>query len=45
MLHRVALLRPDILEERSTSFIRVTRVDELGTIALTGSLYTLERNI
>jgi hypothetical protein len=31
MLHRVALVRTDVSEELSASFIRVTRVGELGT--------------
>jgi hypothetical protein len=31
MLRRVALVRTDVSEELSTSFIRVTRVGELGT--------------
>jgi hypothetical protein len=31
MLRRVALLRTDISEELSTSFIRVVRIGELGT--------------
>jgi hypothetical protein len=31
MLHRVALVRTDVSEEPSASFIRVTRIDELGT--------------
>jgi hypothetical protein len=31
MLRSVALVRTDLSEERSTSFIRVTRIDELGT--------------
>jgi hypothetical protein len=31
MLHRVALVRTDVLEELSASFIRVTRIGELGT--------------
>jgi hypothetical protein len=36
MLHRVALVRTDVSEELSTSFIRVTTIDELGiTLALT----------
>jgi hypothetical protein len=30
MLHRVALVRTDDSEERSASFIRVTRIGELG---------------
>jgi hypothetical protein len=32
MLRRVALVRTDVLEEPSASFIRVTRIGELGTI-------------
>jgi hypothetical protein len=31
MLHRVALVGTNVLEEPSTSFIRVTRIGELGT--------------
>jgi hypothetical protein len=31
MLHRVALVRTDASEELSASFIRVTRIGELGT--------------
>jgi hypothetical protein len=31
MLPRVALVRTDVLEELSASFIRVTRIGELGT--------------
>jgi hypothetical protein len=31
MLHRVALVRTDVSEELSSSIIRVTRIDELGT--------------
>jgi hypothetical protein len=31
MLHRVALVRTDVLEERSASFIKMTRICELGT--------------
>jgi hypothetical protein len=31
MLRRVALVRTDVSEELSASFIRVTRVGELGT--------------
>jgi hypothetical protein len=31
MLHHVALVRTDVSEELSTSFIRVTRISELGT--------------
>jgi hypothetical protein len=35
MLHRVALVRTDVSEDHSDSFIRVTRIGELGTLALT----------
>jgi hypothetical protein len=31
MLRRMALVRTDVSEELSASFIRVTRIDELGT--------------
>jgi hypothetical protein len=31
MLRRLALVRTDVSEELSTSFIRVTRIGELGT--------------
>jgi hypothetical protein len=31
MLRRVALVRADVSEELSASFIRVTRIGELGT--------------
>jgi hypothetical protein len=31
MLRRVALVRTDVSEERGASFIRVTRIGELGT--------------
>jgi hypothetical protein len=31
MLHREALVRTDVSEELSASFIRVTRIGELGT--------------
>jgi hypothetical protein len=34
MLRRVALVITDVSEELSTSFIRVTRVGELGTLLL-----------
>jgi hypothetical protein len=38
MLHRVALVRTDILEELSASIIRVSRISELGALAITSSL-------
>jgi hypothetical protein len=34
MLRRVALVRTDVSEEPSASFIRVTRLSELGTTKL-----------
>jgi hypothetical protein len=36
MLCRVALVRTDVSEELSASIIRVTRIDELGTVASYG---------
>jgi hypothetical protein len=45
MLRRVALVRTDVSEERSASFIRVTRICELGTtLAVTSNRRTLWRN-
>jgi hypothetical protein len=45
MLRRVALVRTDVSEERSASFIRVTRIGELGTtLAVTSNRRTLQRN-
>jgi hypothetical protein len=35
MLSRVALVRTDVSEELTASIIRVTRIDELGTLAVT----------
>jgi hypothetical protein len=41
-LHRVALVRTDVSEEPSASFIRVTRIGELGTtLAATSNRRTL----
>jgi hypothetical protein len=38
MLRRLALVRTDVSEELSASFIRVTRIGELGTtLAVTSS--------
>jgi hypothetical protein len=37
MLLRVALVRTEVLEELSSSIIRVTRIDELGTLAVTSN--------
>jgi hypothetical protein len=45
MLRRVAPVRTDVSEEPSASFIRVTRIDELGTTqAATSNRRTLRRN-
>jgi hypothetical protein len=44
MLHRVAFARTDVSEEFRASFIRVTRIGELGTLAVTRNRRTLRRN-
>jgi hypothetical protein len=45
MLCRVALVRTDISEELGATFIRVTRIGELGTtLAVTNNRRTLQRN-
>jgi hypothetical protein len=45
MLRRVALVRTDLSGESSASFIRVTRLGELGiTQAATSNRRTLRRN-
>jgi hypothetical protein len=42
MLHCVALIRTDFSEELSASFIRVTRIGELGTtLAVNSNRHTL----
>jgi hypothetical protein len=42
MLRRVALVRTNVSEELSASFIRVTRIGELGaTLAVTSTRRTL----
>jgi hypothetical protein len=38
MLRRVALVRTDVPEELSVSFLRVTRIGELGTLAVTSAV-------
>jgi hypothetical protein len=44
MLRRVALVRTDVSEESSATFIRVTRIGELGTtLAVTNKRRTLRR--
>jgi hypothetical protein len=46
MLRRVALIRTDVSEELSPSFIRATRIDELGTtLAVTSNRRTLSLGI
>jgi hypothetical protein len=45
MLRRVPLVRTDVTEEPGASFIRVTRIGELGkTQAATSNRRTLRRN-
>jgi hypothetical protein len=45
MLRRVTLVRTDVSEELSVSFIRVTRIGELGTtLAVTSNRRTLRKN-
>jgi hypothetical protein len=45
MLRRVALVKTDAAEELSASFIRLTRIGELGTtLALTSNRRKLRRN-
>jgi hypothetical protein len=45
IFRRVALVTADVSEERSASFIRVTRIGELGTtLAITSNRQTLRRN-
>jgi hypothetical protein len=45
MIRRVALVRTDVSEELSASFISVTRIGELGTtLAVTSNRRTLKRS-
>jgi demethoxyubiquinone hydroxylase (CLK1/Coq7/Cat5 family) len=44
MLRSLAPIRTDISEERVASIIRVTRIGELGTLAVTSNRSTLRRN-
>jgi hypothetical protein len=41
MLRHVALVRTDVSEELRASIIRVTRIGELGTLAVTSNRHTL----
>jgi hypothetical protein len=43
ILLRVTLVRTDVSEERIISIIRVTRIGELGTLAVTRNQHTLPR--
>jgi hypothetical protein len=43
MLRRVALVRTDVSEELSASIIRVTRIGELGTLAVTSNRRSVRR--
>jgi hypothetical protein len=43
MLCRMALVRTDISEERITSFITVTRIGELGMLAVTSNRSMLQK--
>jgi hypothetical protein len=44
MLRHVALVETDVSEEPSASIIRVTRIDDLGMLAVTSNQRTLRRN-
>jgi hypothetical protein len=45
MLRCVALVRIDVLEELSASFVKVTIIGELGTtLAVTSNRHMLQRN-
>jgi hypothetical protein len=46
MFGRVALVRADVSEELSASYIRVTRIGEIGTtLAVTSNRRTPGRNV
>jgi hypothetical protein len=44
MLRCAALVRTDVSEGLSASIIRVTRIGELGTLAVTSNKRVLQRN-
>jgi hypothetical protein len=44
MLHRAALVRADVSEERIASIIRATRIGELGILVVTSIRSTLRRS-
>jgi hypothetical protein len=43
VIRRVAVVRTDVSEEFGASIIRVTRIGELGTLAVTSNLRALRR--
>jgi hypothetical protein len=45
MLRRVGLVRNEVSAKLSASIIRVTRIDALGTLAVTSNRLTLRRNV
>jgi hypothetical protein len=45
MLRHVAFVRTDVSEELSASIIRVTRICELGTLAVTSNRRTLRGSV
>jgi hypothetical protein len=45
MLRRVALVRTDASQKLNASFIRVTRIGKVGTLAVTSNRCTLQRNL
>jgi hypothetical protein len=45
MLHRVALVRTDVSEKLIASIIRVTRIGELGRLAVTSNRRTFLRSL
>jgi hypothetical protein len=45
MLGRVTLVRTEVSEKLSASIIRVTRIGELGTLAVTSNLRTQRASV
>jgi hypothetical protein len=44
MLRRVALVRTDVSEEHNASIIRVTRIGELGILAVTSARHNIPQD-